>query len=52
MSGTIIVAALTQLVPLVEMLFEQAKTGQTPTPQQEADVQAALKAAHDAIQAS
>lgn len=49
---TLVVEALTQLVPLVISLREQAQNGSPPTPEQEAAIDAALEKAEAAIQAA
>lgn len=52
MSASLIVTALTELIPLVEMLLDQAKNGTKPSAEDEAKVNAALDAANTAIQAA
>lgn len=52
MSVSLIVTAITELIPLVTMLLDRAKTGTPPTAEEEAQVNAALDAANAAIQAA
>lgn len=55
MSATIVplvIEALTELIPLVRMLMDQAKNGTVPSADDEAKVNAALDAANAAIQAT
>ncbi len=46
------IEALTQLVPLVTTLLDQAKNGTQPTPEQIAALDAALDKADQAIQSA